>query len=73
MSQDPHTKPADISTTWFHILCLPLIVVIAFLMFCAVLVVALIGYIDPHSSPREELDKLFDIFAAIHSFFTQEI
>jgi hypothetical protein len=34
-------------------------VVVGFGLFCLVLVVALIGYVDPHSSPHAELSKLF--------------
>lgn len=47
-----------IGEAWWRLLCLPFIVVVAFQFFCLVLVVLAVGYIDPKSSPRAELDRL---------------
>lgn len=55
-----------VGTLWIKLLAMPIIVVIAFIMFCSVLVVYVIGFIDPHSSPAAELRKLFAIYAAIY-------
>jgi hypothetical protein len=52
-----------IGETWFRILCLPLIVVVAFGLFCSVLVVALLGYVLPGTTPAAELRTLFGLYA----------
>jgi hypothetical protein len=53
----------------FAVLKYATFVVLAFGLFCMSLVVALIGVVDPKSSPRAELSKLFGYVGAIEQWW----
>jgi hypothetical protein len=53
----------------YGVLKYAVVIVLAFGLFCMSLVVALIGVVDPKSSPRAELSKLFGYVGAIEQWW----
>jgi hypothetical protein len=62
-----------IAEAWWRLLMLPVIVVAAFGLFCLLLVVLLIGYVDPSSSPRAEFTKLADVLGRVERWWRRSL
>jgi hypothetical protein len=50
----------------------PIVVVLAFLWFCLLLVALTIGYLDPHSSPGEEWERVMDLTERLANWWRGE-